>query len=782
MRAVAQHLLAPDAQTRVINLVARCVPQSRGNLEVNIGRLLPIDGHQHLQPDETAVRCFVRHVGDSCSDDDHFCQTGVLSVEHMQIVTESRDLRVDAAGPLNLGAFLAWAASLVVDVKERRIFLQLCANYPLLSFKLALLAMPLRTHETPLLSQLLDPQRHTNMGYGFLTLDLGRRAVCLLETDELVQRTPVVGVWVDLLHCLGGHGFNGLDSLNGLPEPGSHKVAAAWWDAAEVIDHPLVWTAAARYVHNSHLKERVWVDEATFLVMVVHSSAAPAQHAGGDFHSRENICLSFFESRYEEQDAHAAYLSPADEAAAFDADASSEAAAEGWCNLSVRSVSLAAAAWSNRSENPEEDVPPRGPSRSGHVQPSRSDFFKFAHAMPPASLTSSLELPRTAAPRPHPGLGRREEREQAAQAMATLEAVPSESQSPLAPHMAAPRQWQRPQAPLPEDVPGLSGFGRHCRVRGDSAAANRAVEPERAGIAEVDASWQQFPLRPAPAKQDSDGAALLRLVGLQQAELSEMKQQISSLHALVSRLVGTSPQAGSPVAWAASTRDVAVNVGESLVLKNSPRLPGPIETERSGIPARYASVATSTDLQALPESTASPTRDSHLALTHMALGKTTELTELTLAPQTLASAEVLSSSVGSSHPSEFLMMKMQELDADGTAIAAGSSMASYLHKLPESSARPGAPRSAPSTMPSVVPLEHGALSAGAGLGRRVPAGAAGGAFVGMAFPDDIPRIICPSSPSLSSSEDMSLDDDFDLSGLHGFENSEPSIVLGIGSM
>jgi len=710
----------------VVNLAAKYVPEGRGGVAIMLCRLLPSAAASELGPDEMPVRCFVRSAG-AARYDSSSCSAG-LTAEDLRVAAEARNLRVDAPGSLSVGAYLAWGGSITVDARERRIFLRLCASYPRWSFKLTLLAVPLRTHETPLLIQLLSPHRHTNMGYGFLTLDLGRSAVCLLETDELVQRIPVVGVWVDLLHCQGS----------------GDAAAAAWWDAAEVVDHPLVWTAAARFVHSSRLKERVWVDEATFLVMAVHSTSASAQTGA-------EICVSFFESRYDSSAADAAYLVPAHEVAVFDADAAPEDG-EDFVILDVRSLSLAEVLeTSGRSENPEEDVPPQGPQPSVRQLPT---------------VTSSLELPRTAAPRPYPGHAQ--------------QAVPAATPATYVPFAVS----KRPNPPQPEDLPGKLGFGRQSRapkVQDAFQAERHAKEPELAGGGAAVWEPRHFASRPlpaAPSKQEIEGAAVLRLVSLQQAQLSEMKEQIANLHALVSQLtsvpaaeetrrssgdagagtVTVQPATGSTrggletcladvgssgaLHGLATRSDVAVNVGDSLSLHSLDLRPKP-DTRRD------VAVGTSLDFQVRAVST-EPAADSKRSVA--TLREATQPAAVVTAPTGKASQGAATAAMQSfeadkaeleeesSHSSEFLLV------VPGADTVTGTSTSSMGVLRDSADTAGGAtPRK------SSLPLTWANVTAPSLRTGQCASG------VGIVFPDDIPRIICPSSPSLSSS-DLSLDD------------------------
>lgn len=80
---------------------------------------------------------------------------------------------------------------------------------------------------------------------GYLTLSKVRQAVLLMETDPDASVIPLVGIWVFV------------DSP--APEPGG--------TGSSLRENTLVWAACCRYIYSTLIRERVWVDENTFLMV-----------------------------------------------------------------------------------------------------------------------------------------------------------------------------------------------------------------------------------------------------------------------------------------------------------------------------------------------------------------------------------------------------------------------------------------------------------------------------------------------------------------------------------
>eukprot|EP00930_Biecheleria_cincta_P050830 TRINITY_DN3599_c0_g1_i2.p1 TRINITY_DN3599_c0_g1~~TRINITY_DN3599_c0_g1_i2.p1 ORF type:complete len:926 (+),score=124.19 TRINITY_DN3599_c0_g1_i2:141-2918(+) len=291
-------------------------------------------------------------------------------------------------------AFLKWVGVASSDLATGTLQLWLASVYPRWAFRVIALARPLRTLDTPLLQALLT-RSHTSWDqddYGFLTLDLGRRVVCLLEGEELVERVPLVGVWVDL--------------------------ADETLTSSGVSEHPSLWAAAARYMHRRRV-ERVWVEDSTFLLMVAHQGGLESTNQNGAARS-----LSFFEASLERTESQALYLASLDhQKVRSDADAP-------WIHLRTFAAELhdLAHVGERRPENPEVVIPHsdvRQVEEQGFspecslVQLNSGDFHRlvwqaegrgFDHECPLLRLgigdsqsgSFKVESPRARVPEPHP--------------------------------------------------------------------------------------------------------------------------------------------------------------------------------------------------------------------------------------------------------------------------------------------------------------------------------------------------------------------------------------------
>lgn len=276
-------------------LSARCSAHDQGRLEFLVDRFLhEATSLQESERIDCLIRCFSRLACDSRPLDE---SDALPTAAEIRTAVEARDAAVQSSVPLLPWNLFAWIAIIAVDGKHRQAHLRLHATPPTLAFSVVLLATPLRTLQTPLLSRLLMTRRDRSMGCGFLTLDRSRRVVCLLESDELVRKVPVVGMWVDLI---GGVSPDKVSS-------------ASWWDAVEIIDNPSIWAAGARFVHARALKERVWVDDKTFLIMVAHHTAT----GGGPSGTMAGTCLSFFEATYDSVAPESMLVAPSDGAQVF---------------------------------------------------------------------------------------------------------------------------------------------------------------------------------------------------------------------------------------------------------------------------------------------------------------------------------------------------------------------------------------------------------------------------------------------------------------------------------
>lgn len=128
------------------------------------------------------------------------------------------------------------------------------AVMPDVSFQLVAVN-PLAMLPTPLSLSLSRQVHAAGPRMGFLTLNQMRKCVPLLETDPALSAVPLVGVW-----CVGVPGIS--------PEA--------------MLDHPVVWAAALRFLTADVVRERVWAASKTFLLAVFPSSSSSSSSTGGD--------------------------------------------------------------------------------------------------------------------------------------------------------------------------------------------------------------------------------------------------------------------------------------------------------------------------------------------------------------------------------------------------------------------------------------------------------------------------------------------------------------------
>lgn len=370
---------------------------------------------EELVENEIAARCLIRFLDDWRPAD----PAAVRPLgDEIKFVVRERDSRLQGVGPVAAGELLAWLVVVAVDPHECRAELQVRAYYPSLTFSVQLLATPLRTAQTPLLQELVALGRKAPLGFGFLTLDMSRQVVCMLERDGLVASVPLVGAWVDLA----------------LAESAAEALPVAWWDAARVAEHPSVCAVACRFVHSARIKERVLVDDRTFLMMLIHPAGLQSDGALAP-------CVSFFELTYSEVADGRVLVAPAGHAWAFDVDAVQSCVGTEVWELPPQLTAqghLDAAEW-HRAENPEEDVPAAESTRRAPAHAKTTSAFSPPQARPrraadaglaetagglsppaprsrPAAeaalaaasaatdlVLSGMELPRAAPPRPHNG-------------------------------------------------------------------------------------------------------------------------------------------------------------------------------------------------------------------------------------------------------------------------------------------------------------------------------------------------------------------------------------------
>jgi hypothetical protein len=77
--------------------------------------------------------------------------------------------------------------------------------------------------------------------FGYLTMNRTRKLVPIFETDPCVVTAPLVGIWI----------------------------AGVEGPQLDTVKHPLIWAACVRYLSFEGLRERVFVDNNTFLLVSI---------------------------------------------------------------------------------------------------------------------------------------------------------------------------------------------------------------------------------------------------------------------------------------------------------------------------------------------------------------------------------------------------------------------------------------------------------------------------------------------------------------------------------
>lgn len=113
---------------------------------------------------------------------------------------------------------------------------------------------PLKLVSSPLTAQLIQEVkgRKGKFQTGFLTLDQSKRVLPMLVTDPMAYRCGLVGMWV-----------------SGVPAPATISDNSRY----SPLTHPLVWTAAMRYLQSSTIKDRVSPSPEQNTFLFIHFSA-----------------------------------------------------------------------------------------------------------------------------------------------------------------------------------------------------------------------------------------------------------------------------------------------------------------------------------------------------------------------------------------------------------------------------------------------------------------------------------------------------------------------------
>ena len=102
---------------------------------------------------------------------------------------------------------------------------------------------------TNLYQSLIEKHERLEFSSGYLTLTQTRKLVLLHESDLTVSSVPIVGVWVAV-------------PARALSKPTSTTKI--------LLSHPVIWGVCVRYLYAEKVKERVFVDSNTFLLVLLY--------------------------------------------------------------------------------------------------------------------------------------------------------------------------------------------------------------------------------------------------------------------------------------------------------------------------------------------------------------------------------------------------------------------------------------------------------------------------------------------------------------------------------
>lgn len=141
-------------------------------------------------------------------------------------------------------------AALVCCADNQQLKFKCDLIYPTASFNFTPIS-PLKIVSSPLSLKLA--KKSVKVGKfqtGFLTLDLNQRLLPLLLSDPMVQKYPLVGIWVTNI------------PRSSQPSPSS-------------LMHPLVWSACVRFIQTRSVKEKISPDPELYSFLCVHFSTKP---------------------------------------------------------------------------------------------------------------------------------------------------------------------------------------------------------------------------------------------------------------------------------------------------------------------------------------------------------------------------------------------------------------------------------------------------------------------------------------------------------------------------
>ncbi|CAD7959978.1 unnamed protein product [Amoebophrya sp. A120] len=202
------------------------------------------------------------------------CLPELDSDQLQEISTYRNTSTMQEKGPIPCDKFFALSCIAFADRYSSTVRIELLAKVPRIPFVLKplLYNVPLQSDNCALSKRLLTTRRGGKMEFGYVTLDKTRKAIPLLETDPAALKTPLVGVWVDLVNVYSSErttpgGATSGDEMEDLAEASGDRTIPI---AVDQVDHPLIWQACMRFVTSQNLHNRIFISPKTFLCLALY--------------------------------------------------------------------------------------------------------------------------------------------------------------------------------------------------------------------------------------------------------------------------------------------------------------------------------------------------------------------------------------------------------------------------------------------------------------------------------------------------------------------------------
>ena len=104
---------------------------------------------------------------------------------------------------------------------------------------------------------------------GYVTLNQTRKIVPLLENDPAVCTTPLVGVWTafDEVESTNGNENENEKNLSNFDRSDTQYQNKDQNSANSYLQNPLTWAILTRFLCSEHLRDKVFFEKETFLLV-----------------------------------------------------------------------------------------------------------------------------------------------------------------------------------------------------------------------------------------------------------------------------------------------------------------------------------------------------------------------------------------------------------------------------------------------------------------------------------------------------------------------------------